>query len=210
MATAGVRPCLSLRGWSRSLPTPRSPGWGSAPAMGTPQEPRALLRVPSHGVPSKDGWVLAVLDTTAKLAPYGYPHPQSSPTPANTPILPARCQPGTRVPVWHSPWDASWENPLPGNASWSTWGEGEKLLPLPAPPGVTILHAGFLGAVGGTGRDTAPARLREMKEQLRARGRLRACSPRLCGRPAASAAAGTNACTYLCPGTGVCSSLPRL
>lgn len=33
--------------------------------------------------------------------------------------------------------------------------------------------------------------------------------PKASGRPAASAAAGTNACTYLCPSTGVCSSLPR-
>uniref|UniRef100_A0A803WEL3 Uncharacterized protein n=1 Tax=Ficedula albicollis TaxID=59894 RepID=A0A803WEL3_FICAL len=36
MATAGVRPCLSLQDWSRSLPTPQSPGWGSAPDGDTP------------------------------------------------------------------------------------------------------------------------------------------------------------------------------
>lgn len=54
-------------------------------------------------------------------------------------------------------------------------GRGQEVPPAACTPWGTTLHAGFLG---GTGRDTAPACLREMKEQLRARGRLRACSPR--------------------------------
>lgn len=74
----------------------------------------------------------------------------------------------------HSPRDGSWENPLPGNAPWSTWGGGQEAPPAARTPRGTILRAGL--------RDTAPARPREMKEQLQARGGLGACSPRLLER----------------------------
>lgn len=143
--------------------------------------------------------------------PCGYPRSQSSPTSANpppfSPLAPSQAH---ECRVRHSPRDGSWENPLPGNASWSTWGEGKEAPPAAYTPRGTILHAGFLGAVGGSDGNTAPACLREMKEQLRGAGTAPCLQPKACGRPAASAAAGTNACTYLCPGTGVCSSLPRL
>lgn len=186
MATAGVRPCLSLRGWSRSLPTPHSPGRGSdphPPPMGTPQEPRALLRVPSHdcAIKGQKGFGRVRHSSQAGslwLSPFPelpnickHPHSPRS--------LPARhTGAGVAQPMGCELGESSTRGCILEHL-----GRGREAPTAAYTPGGTILHAGFPGAVGGTGRDTAPARLREMKEQLRARGRLRACSPRRAAAP---------------------------
>lgn len=180
---------------------------GLCPPMGTPQEPQALLHVPSHGVPSKDGWILAspMLDTTARLALCGYPHSQSSPTSANL-ILPlAAGQAHERCC---------------GTAH--GMGAGSILYPgmhLGAPGERAGGSSRCLHPVGYHPACRIPWRHRQGHSPCLSPGDERAApgagtapclQPKACGRPAASAAAGTNACTYLCPGTGVCSSLPRL